>query len=216
MNQVIESFKKPINLALATVWLFTVSAMVGVSLGYTEWFMAKTPLNLLISCGVLLAFYGLNKKTALYVVFVYIASLLIEMHGVHYGILFGPYRYLHHLGPKVAGVPWLIGINWTILVLSTASLASALLKNKLLRVLAGATAMTLLDGIIEPLASRFGFWLFDAGQPDWVNYAGWMGASLMFHAIYQYANLNGNVRVSWHIFVSQVVFFLFFNIAYGI
>ena len=217
MKSVTTIVKQPESLALATVWLFTISAMVGITMGYLDWFMTKTPLNMLILCSVLLWFYPIRTwRQIAFVGFVFIGSLLVEAHGVAYGILFGPYRYLTYLGPKVAGVPWLIGINWTILVLCTGALATAFFEKKWMRVLVGASMMTLFDAIMEPLAPRLHFWVFDAGMPNWVNYAGWMGTALVFHTVYQALNLSGHVRVSAHVFASQVLFFLYITVLYGI
>jgi putative membrane protein len=202
---------------LGLVWLFTLSAMVGISLGYTDWFLSKTPMNMLILCGVLFVLYPVaSPKYVAYSLLVFVVSILVEMHGVHYGILFGPYHYLHFLGPKIYGVPWIIGVNWTILVLSTGALATQYLSAVPLRILVGAIAMVLMDAIIEPLAPQFNFWVFEAGMPNWVNYAGWFGTALFFHAVYQFLNLKGQVRASAHILLAQAVFFIYFNLFYGV
>ena len=205
------------TLLVGVVWLFTVSAMVGISLGYTEWFLSKTPLNMLILFGVLSLLYRLaSPKLLAYTVFVFVASILVEMHGVHYGILFGPYHYLDFLGPKIAGVPWIIGVNWAILVLSTAALSTHFIASIPLRVLTATIAMVLMDAIIEPLAPSFRFWVFDSGMPTWVNYAGWFGTALVVHSVYQALKLQGNWRVSAHVLLAQAVFITYFNLLYGV
>lgn len=209
--------KHAFKLLIGLVWLFTVSAMVGISLGYTDWFLSKTPLNMLILCGVLLALYPVaSPKYVAFSLFVVVVSILVEMHGVHYGLLFGPYHYLSFLGPKLFGVPYIIGVNWTILVLSTGALATHYLRSVSWRIVVGSIAMVLMDAIIEPLAPQFNFWVFEAGMPNWVNYAGWFGTALFFHGVYQYLNLKGHVQASAHILLAQAVFFMYFNLFYGI
>ena len=218
LNQIQAFYTQHANrLLIGLVWLFTVSAMVGISLGYTEWFLSKTPLNMLILCGVLLALYPVaSPKYVAYTLFVMLLSILVEMHGVHYGILFGPYHYLHFLGPKVNGVPLIIGVNWAILVLSTGALATHFIRSVPLRIVVATVGMVLMDALIEPLAPRFNFWVFEAGMPNWVNYAGWFGTALFFHGVYQFANLKGHVQASAHILLAQAVFFIYFNLFYGI
>ncbi|NNK52972.1 MAG: hypothetical protein HKO97_00280, partial [Flavobacteriaceae bacterium] len=35
--------------ALWVIWIFHISALIGISLGFEAWFVAKTPVNLIIS-----------------------------------------------------------------------------------------------------------------------------------------------------------------------
>lgn len=209
--------KNQFNLLVGLVWLFTVSAMVGISIGYSSWFLSKTPLNMLILCAVLLVLYPMaSPKYVVYTLFVFVVSILVEMHGVHYGILFGPYHYLDFLGPKVYGVPWIIGVNWAILVLSTGALVTHYIASVPFRIVAGSLVMVLMDAIIEPLAPQFNFWGFEAGMPNWVNYAGWFGTALFFHSVYQGLRLNGHLKASAHILLAQAIFFIYFNGFYGV
>ena len=87
--------------------------------------------------------------------------MISEILGVNYGLIFGEYVYLDNLGPKILGVPVLIGINWIILTFITGSLSSLIFKNKYLSVILGAIFMILLDLIMEPVAPLLGFWIFD-------------------------------------------------------
>lgn len=209
----LEKYTNKEIVGIGILWLFTVSAIIGISLGYNDWFLSKTPLNMLIILGVLVLLYPIRStKMLVFTGFVYVASLLIEMHGVRYGILFGKYHYLDYLGPTIVGVPWLIGVNWAILILSTAGVIERFVSSVYLQILFGALLMTITDAIIEPLAPTFRFWMFDGGMPGAMNYIGWFVSSLMFHGIYRWLRLNGNFIVSVHVLVSQLVFFLYFNL----
>lgn len=212
MNFLLKYANKDV-LGLGILWLFTVSAIIGISLGFGDWFLSKTPLNMLIVLGALVYLYPVRSpKMIVFTVFVYVVSLLIEMHGVHYGLIFGNYHYLDYLGPTVAGVPWLIGVNWTILVLATAGVVEKYISSVFVQILAGAILMTLTDAIIEPLAPSFRFWIFDGGMPGVMNYIGWFFCSLFFHSICRWLQLKGRFVPSAHVLASQWVFFVYFNL----
>lgn len=209
----LEKYTNKQSIGIGILWLFTVSAIIGISLGHKDWFLSKTPLNMLIILGVLVFLYPVRSFKMLgFTVFVYVASLLIEMHGVRYGILFGKYHYLDYLGPTIAGVPWLIGVNWAILVLSSAGIVERFISSVFGQILAGALMMTITDAIIEPLAPTFRFWMFDGGMPGAMNYIGWFLSSLLFHGMYRWLRLSGDFIVSAHVLASQLVFFLYFNL----
>ena len=43
--------------------------------------------------------------------------MLTEAIGVNTGLLFGTYEYGANLGFKIFGVPLIIGVNWTVLII---------------------------------------------------------------------------------------------------
>ncbi len=201
------------------IWLFSVSAIIGISIGYKEWFLQKTPLNLLILFAVLiLNVYAYAKhtnqveKTIYVLLFVYIGSLFIEWHGIHFGLLFGPYHYLNNLGYKLDGVPLLIGANWVLLVFSSAGVASRITNNFMVRIILGALLMVFLDFVIEPLAPVFDFWVFDSGLPDSINYISWFVFSLLFHSVYHSQKIVVPFGISLHILLNQFIFFIYFYV----
>ena len=49
-----------------------------------------------------------------------------ELIGVHSGMLFGNYSYGNNLGLKLAEVPLIIGINWGVLAVTSASITETL------------------------------------------------------------------------------------------
>ena len=104
-----------------------------------------------------------------------------EVIGVQTGWLFGAYSYGSGLGPRLAGVPLLLGPLWLMMLWGSWSLVSSSrtlqAKPHATRVLLAATAMTALDGLIEPVAIRAGWWSWanDLGAVPWTNYASWFG-----------------------------------------
>src|SRR5210317_1641889 len=108
------------QLAVFLVWLFTVSGIVGITIGYSDFFLPLTPVNLLVSFVLLLWMIDFNLKTLLALLVPFSFGMITEYLGVNYGYIFGSYSYGANLGPKVGGVPWMIGINWALLTFITA------------------------------------------------------------------------------------------------
>lgn len=94
-----------------------------------------------------------------------------EIIGVNTGILFGDYAYGTVMGPKLLGVPFLIGINWFVIVFCCGSLMQELNKVMLAKyeapiprtivkwsvVIDGAVMATFFDWLMEPVAIHLGF-----------------------------------------------------------
>lgn len=72
----------------------------------------------------------INKKELLCIVLIFWTGIFVEFLGVNYGLLFGEYSYGSNLGPKVFGVPFLIGMNWVILTTISGSISNFIFKEK--------------------------------------------------------------------------------------
>ena len=190
------------------VWLFHVSGIIGIYLGFEEWFLEKTPLNLLV-CFVLLllAFPIKSLREAVAVYSFFAVGMLAEWSGVHYGFPFGEYYYGENLGVKLDGVPVLIGINWAMLVLITGSISIRVTQHLWLRVLLGAVLMVFLDFFIEPNASYLDFWHWENDRIPVSNYVGWLVIAAFLQYIFQQAIKEINFRFSINLYLAQLLFF---------
>ncbi len=213
----VTSYLSKEPLSIFTVWLFTISGIIGMSIGYYEWFIVKTPLNLLVLFGLLVINFPINdvKKIGIAILF-FVAGFMVEWLGVRYGILFGVYTYGSNLGPKIDGVPLLIGVNWAMLTLASAAIAQHFLTKKWFRAAFGALLMVSLDFFIEPAAPLFDFWTWDLGYAPLQNFVAWYIISFLLHLIYTNTNIKGEFRFSLHVFLAQFVFFLYFFFYHGI
>lgn len=199
------------NLAIFIIWLFHLTAMIGISIGYEDWFVSKTPINLsLIFLLLLWSFPDKSFRLAIAISSFFIGGMVFEWLGVHYGLFFGTYEYGNNLGPKLLDIPWFIGVNWAVLTIASASIASTIFKNKTARIFLGAGLMVFLDLFLEQSAPIFDFWLFENGIVPLKNYIAWFGISLLFNFIYQSLKLNGNSKFSYHLYIAQLVFFVYF------
>jgi bisanhydrobacterioruberin hydratase len=209
--QRINERKLPLSIFL--VWLFHVSAIVGIWLGHADWFLPLTPLNLMLCFGLLLwNIPNLNKQDVFLLLVPFSFGMIAEWLGVNFGLIFGDYAYGNNLGPKIWGVPWMIGINWAILVFLTASIAQKISKNLFVASTIGATLMVLLDLIIEQVAPQFDFWEFNNNIVPLQNYVGWFVVAFLAHLIYQKFFSKHQFTFSLWALLAFVVFFGMFAI----
>lgn len=196
-------------LGVFLVWLFHLSGIIGIYLGYEDWFISKTPLNLILSSFLFIWIYPLRGKKA-WMIFLLCGFLGIaaEWIGVHTGWLFGKYEYGENLGVKVFGVPILIGLNWALLTFITGTLSARWLNNKNLRMVGGASLMLCLDYFLEVAAPHFDYWIFDGGVAPLWNYVCWFFLALFLQALFQKIPQAGNYRFSEQLLLAQFVFFI--------
>lgn len=206
MREALNSYKRPLSVFL--IWLFVVSALIGISMGYVSWFIPKTPLNLLI--GAVLLFFNFpinNAKSLALWCFAFCVGMAVEIIGVKTGVLFGEYYYGDNLGAKLMGVPFLIGVNWGVLSFITAAIGRKLFAKPLPAALLGAGLMVILDVLIEQLAGKFDFWHFKDGIVPLRNYLTWfVVAFLLQYLILKYSKIK-DFQYSLHLFLSQLAFF---------
>lgn len=207
MIEKVFSLKKQ-HFSIFLIWLFVLSALIGIYLGYLNWFIPKTPLNLLL--GAVLLFWNVPinsvKKLAIWLV-AFVVGMAVEIVGVQTGAIFGNYYYGENLGLKLMGVPYLIGVNWAVLSFITAAISNHLSKQFWWAVIIGATLMVGLDVLLEPMAVVFDFWHFENGFPPLKNFVAWFVVALLLQIMIHKTILIRDVHFSLHLFLSQVIFF---------
>lgn len=197
---------------LFPVYLLHISAMVGISLGYADFFLPKSFINLMI-CFILLILALPKQPIRSYLIPLTVAfavGMLVEIIGVSTGVVFGEYQYGNGLGPKVAGVPWIIGINWALLVFITYDISKTLNQSIWVRSAIGASLMVLLDFAMEHVAPVFDYWEFEGGMAGPINYVAWWVVAFILHAVFNRFEPKGNPTYSAHLFVVQLIFFVYF------
>jgi uncharacterized membrane protein len=199
------------QLSIVVIWLFQVSAIVGISLGHHDWFISKTPLNLIITAVLLTIHFPIDSfKRIIVALVIFTFSFLIEWIGVHFGFLFGVYECGKNLGLKIDGVPLLIGVNWAVLILCTTAIADRWVKPIFLKVLLGALLMVFMDFFIETSAPPFDFWIWASGAAPLRNYISWFIVSALLHTFYHRTKMKGDFTFSCHLYAAQLLFFIYF------
>ncbi|MGA1340053.1 MAG: carotenoid biosynthesis protein [Flavobacteriaceae bacterium] len=210
----------PLFLAL----LFHGTGVLGILFTpYKDWFVSSTPMVLLFMF-FLLANTQLKaiKNFLLSFAIAFVISMGTEIIGVNTGLLFGQYQYGPVLGPKILGVPWLIGLNWFVIVYCSGSFlvhSLELMKSKFnirvtatsstsMIVLGGAATATFFDFILEPVAVKLNFWTWNNGDIPLYNYLCWFLVSAVLLRInLQLKQVNAHVFAS-SLLIIQAVFFL--------
>jgi putative membrane protein len=200
-----------LQLGIFFLWLVHVAAILGVMLGYEEWFITKTPANLAFLFILTVLLLPVRSPVAVWsMIFFFLSGMFVEWLGVNHGLLFGTYSYGANLGIKFQGVPLLIGVNWAILVMITGVIANQVSQNRWIRVFTGSALMVGLDFLMEHSAPRLDFWEFQGGIAPISNYVAWFGIACLLHAVFQLTKITGSYRFAFHMFVAQAVFFLAF------
>ena len=220
------------NIALFIVLLFHVSGAIGILFTpYKHWFIQYTPLNLgLMSLLLIITQKQKNAAFFLFVFITYIAGFAAELIGVNTSALFGEYQYGNVLGMMYDGVPLLIGVNWFIIIYCTGVISTKMYdwSNRRLKevnaqvqpvvqfisfVTDGALLATLFDFIIEPVATKLGYWHWlGNGQVPFYNYTCWFFISLGLLTVFRLLPFDKNNRLAVHLFGVQLLFFLLLRV----
>lgn len=205
-----------IQISIFAIWLVTISGMIGIWLGYGDWFLPKTPFNLLLGVGLLYWNFPMKNGWRSMTIWslVYLIGMGVEIVGVNTGLLFGDYVYGENLGLKVFGVPLLIGINWVVLTFLTATICKRFIRHRWQAPICGAVLMVALDFFIEPVAPVFDYWHWEAGQAPLRNYLDWFLVSLLMQVLVNNDLPEEKHPFPIHHYASQVLFFAFFYAIY--
>jgi len=200
------------NISIFAIWLVTISGLIGIYLGHLDWFISKTPLNLIL--GATLLYWNFPPKNGvrswMIWLIVYSIGMTVELIGVNTSLLFGNYHYGENLGIKIIGVPILIGINWVVLTFLTASISQRYIPNKWLAILTGSILMVVLDFFIEPIAPIFDFWSWESGTAPFRNFVDWFVVSFLLQIIVKKELPENPESFPVNHLASQFVFFVFF------
>lgn len=215
------------NIATSLAILFHVCGAIGILYTpYKDWFIANTPLNLCLM-SLLLLWTHEDKNLSFYFFFAtaFLVGMGTEIIGVNTGRLFGSYQYGIVLGPRFNGVPFLIGLNWFVIVFCSSAVmhkvhdwlrrstgntevpVSARLLNWSL-LLDGALLATFFDWIMEPVAMKLGFWQWKNGEVPAYNYLCWFAISFILLMIMRMMRFPKQNHFAVQLFIIQFLFFL--------
>lgn len=88
-----------------------------------------------------------------------------EIVGLHTGIPFGSYEYSDSLGPRLAGVPVVVGLAWGMMAWPAALVARRLARTRPARVAVGAWALASWDLFLDPQQVADGHWVWRHPSP---------------------------------------------------
>jgi len=201
--------------AIAVLTILYIVGIFGILLPLHEQFILLTPINLLVSLAVVLAFQPhWNWYVISFLVICYVVGWLAELFGVQTGLLFGNYEYGPVLGPKIWGTPLMIGIIWIMLTYCAGIVSNYLSQTIGLigRAVIAALLMVALDVLIEPVAMAYHFWDWENGIIPLRNFLGWFAVAFPLQLLFQQWIGTVKNKVAVALFLLQILFFLALNI----
>lgn len=202
-------------LLIAVIVLFYTVGTVGMTLsGERAYFASLSFLNLLLSFVIVLLARNAEKKRFFgFLVFCFSVGIIVEQIGVHTGLLFGDYQYGENLGFKWLDVPLIIGLNWGILVVISASIVHRFHISNLFKILIASFLMVFLDFLMEPVASELDFWSWKNDLIPIFNFVCWFFISFLLQFFYfNFNKLSESNRVYNVLYLVMVVFFGILNL----
>jgi uncharacterized membrane protein len=189
---------------------------LGFALNIHPDFALLTPVNLIFSLIAALYFHR-TPNTAFWLACLSICILgyMIEVAGVNTGLIFGAYKYGRVLGFKLWDTPLSVGVNWVLLVYTSSVCTNYIVKNttpRYIKSLIAASAMVVLDILIEPVAIATDMWRWDDVAVPFQNYVGWFVSAFLLHLIMCYFTKDIKNKVAVAVFIWQCIFFTVLNV----
>ena len=198
------------NISIFLIWLVHISGFLGMVFYDLDFFAGFTSINLSLMSIIVFTNIKLTNKNQIFsLLLIFLVGMLSEFIGVNYGLIFGEYTYGNNLGFKLFGVPLLIGLNWVILTVICANIASILIKNNsiLLMIILGTTLMLIMDFVMEPIAPKLDLWKFKNLVVPTSNYIGWLIISILAQTIYNIQFKEKEFKISLNLYTAIFIFF---------
>ena len=208
--------KEFLRMSIFFLWLINISGFFGILSDQNEFFLSTTPYVLSLTLLLLILNHDLSdKKSKIGLILIFLFGLIVEILGVNYGLFFGEYNYGANLGPKIYEVPYVIGFNWVLLIITTGSISDKIIKGKeIYKILFASFLMVLIDLLIEKSAPKLDFWEFVISPVPFSNYLWWFIFSIGFQYIFfktvktKEYNLSSNILVIQFLFFGMLAVFL--------
>ena len=196
----------------ALLAIFFSVGVVGMLLPATNnYFLQLTPFALLLSFTVLALSDESKRRGKLitYLLFIYFTSYVIEVVGVHTGLLFGAYTYGENLGIKLWGTPLIIGANWFFLVYTTAAIFEKTKIPTTPKVLLASCSMLAYDIVMEQVAPKLDMWSWKDVAVPFQNYFTWFLIAVGFHIGLKLLKIKIKNGLALAVLLCQFIFFVF-------
>lgn len=208
-----KSDLKILIISIFIIWLFQISGALGIILGNDKWFIRFTPICLFVYFILII----LNNRPFNYnFLFIsYFLGFICELIGVNTGILFGDYTYGDTLGIQLFNIPLIIGINWFVTVIISASIADKFAKKIYFKMIISLLLIMFLDISMEPIAPKMDMWRFTGyDSAPLSNYVTWIFISLPLLIFYFKNNINANFYLCVNLYTAQILFFIVLELFY--
>ena len=207
--------------------LFHVIGLIGILFFDRDFFIRSTPVNLLLMFALVIWTQETKSRDFfLFFVACFLIGIGVEIMGVRTHLLFGDYKYGDVLGPKLAEVPLIIGLNWFLIIYCCGISIHTLLKKLISRIVVepgkkpqtlkalsvvvdGATVAVFFDWVMEPVAVKLGYWQWlGNGEIPIFNYLSWFAVSVILLALFHFMSFSKNNKFAINLLLIQLMFFL--------
>ncbi len=180
------------------------------------YFQMLTPFGIIAAALLLMVFHEpKNLKNGLIFFGIALLGFVVELIGVNTQALFGFYGYGNSLGPKLWNTPFVIGLNWLILIYCISSIAQPI-RDSWYFPLIGASAMVVFDWLMEPVAVATDMWSWFGDTIPVKNYLDWFLISGFIFLIFRILKVDIHNRIGGILLLMQVIFFLVLNVSFRI
>lgn len=172
-------------------------------------FIWLIPFNIIFALVILV--FGIEKftyHTFIFFLICFFFGYFIELAGTKTGLIFGSYAYGGSLGPKLFGVPLLIGVNWFFMVYTSLALTSTFTKSAWAQIGVAPLLMVVYDFFLEPFAMKHDMWNWSGGVVPLQNYVAWYAGGFILCAIAIFGKFDTKNRFAPGLFVVQALFFV--------
>ena len=200
--------------AISLIFTMHIAGAIIISENIIENFVLLTPFNLITSLVLILWTNGkISKSLLLISIICFITGLTFEIIGTNTGLIFGDYTYGQTLGFQVGHVPLIIGVNWLILVYSSAAIVNYFVAQThwLIKAAISAGLMVGLDFFIEPVAIKYDFWSWTNDFIPIQNYVAWFLIAFFLLSI-AHRTITIKNKTAIALFVAQSLFFIILNL----
>lgn len=207
--KVVRSGSRRFQVTLTVLAIFYAVGTVGILSPYSEAFVRLSFANLVLTALLLLVnTEGLSRRVVAGFSVSMFAGWVVEALGVKTGVIFGSYHYTDRMGPSLLEVPLVIGLNWAILVHAVHAWLGKWLRSRALMAAVGASFMTAFDWVMEPVAIRLRFWVWQADVVPLRNYLAWWALSFLLLLVSDVIGPRPNNRLAPWVFGVMLTFFV--------
>jgi putative membrane protein len=168
-----------------------------------------TPFTLIITSFVVFItfFHRTNRNFYYWFFIILIFTFILEAIGVKTGLIFGSYSYGKVLGPQLFSVPFIIGINWALIILGATIISASLTRNKFLLPLFAGLFAFIFDLVLEPVAVELDYWRWEGGKIPIQNYISWFLIGALSAVLFNFMRVKISDDVPKYYFIMQFLFF---------
>ena len=178
---------------------------------------------------LVLIVYTQGKPTGGFVIFFvacYIIGMAADIAGVADSSLFGEFHYGTVLGPTFKKVPFLIGVNWFLIIYCCGITVNTVLQKLSARVTEmtgkvlpaikrislvtdAAMLAVFFSWVMESAEIKLGYWSWtDSGDAPLYNYACWLVISAVLMTIFSFLHFEKRNRFALNLLLIQMMFYL--------